>query len=207
MQNTSNFSNYLTDALIEAEANLKVSIANEYLHRSFHDAMTVLLNCYKNKGGLYVAGNGGSAADAQHFVAELVVKLNKNRSPIKAVALTVDTSIITAAGNDFSYDHIFSRQVEALMGPNDVFMGITTSGNSPNIIEALKVCKNIGAKSILLTGRDGGVATKENLADVSVIVPGPNTARIQEVHEIVYHTICYAVEVELVKAGLVQYRA
>jgi D-sedoheptulose 7-phosphate isomerase len=200
------FSNYLTDALIEAKKNIEVSLATESFHRSFNDAIQLMLNSYQNKGGLYVAGNGGSAADAQHFVAELVVKLNKNRDPIKAVALTVDTSIITAAGNDFSYDDIFSRQVEALVGPNDVFFGITTSGNSPNIIKCLKICKTIGAKSILLTGRDGGVAAKENLADVVIIAPGPNTARIQEVHEIIYHTICYSLEVEMVKLGLIKYR-
>ena len=200
------FSNYLTDALTEAKKNIEASLAAESFHRSFNDAIQLMLNSYKNKGGLYVAGNGGSAADAQHFVAELVVKLNKNRDPIKAVSLTVDTSIITAAGNDFSYDDIFSRQVEALVGPNDVFFGITTSGNSPNIINCLKACKKIGAKSILLTGRDGGVAVKENLADVVVIAPGPNTARIQEVHEIIYHTICYSLEVEMVKLGLIKYR-
>lgn len=200
------FSNYLTDALTEAKKNIEASLVTESFHRSFNDAIQLMLTSYKNKGGLYVAGNGGSAADAQHFVAELVVKLNKNRDPIKAVSLTVDTSIITAAGNDFSYDDIFSRQVEALVGPNDVFFGITTSGNSPNIINCLKACKKIGAKSILLTGRDGGVATKENLADVVVIAPGPNTARIQEVHEIIYHTMCSALEVEMVKLGLIKYR-
>lgn len=200
------YSNYLTEALLEAKKNLESSLAHEGFHRSFHDAIELMMNSYQKRGCLLVAGNGGSAADAQHFVAELVVKLNKNRDPIKAVALTVDTSIITAAGNDFSYDDIFSRQVEALAGPNDVFLGITTSGNSPNIIKCLKVCKEIGAKSILLTGRDGGVAAKENLADVVIIAPGPNTARIQEVHEIIYHTICYSLEVEMVKAGLIKYR-
>lgn len=200
------FSDYLTDALTEARKNIEMSLANESFHRSFHDAIELMMQSYQKKGCLLVAGNGGSAADAQHFVAELVVKLNKNRDPIKAVSLTVDTSIITAAGNDFGYDDIFSRQVEALAGPNDVFFGITTSGNSPNIVNCLKVCKKIGAKSILLTGRDGGVAAKENLADVVIIVPGPNTARIQEVHEIVFHTICYALEVEMVKTGLIKYR-
>ena len=135
-----------------------------------------------------------------------MVKLSKNRDPIKAVALTVDTSIITAAGNDFSYDEIFSRQVEALMTPKDMFMGITTSGNSPNILKCFQMCKKIGAKSILLSGKDGGKAVAEKLADINIIAPGPNTARIQEVHEIIYHTLCLAIEKRLIAEKVISYR-
>ena len=101
-----------------------------------------ILNAYKNKGKLYVAGNGGSAADAQHFVAEFVSKFNIDRDPLPAEALTVDTSIMTAIGNDYGFEKIFSRQIRAKMNTNDVFLGITTSGNSKNIIEALYQCKN-----------------------------------------------------------------
>lgn len=190
----------------EASQNIKAFQEATSLHNEFEKMMDLLVQTYKNGGGLFVAGNGGSAADAQHFVAELVVKLSKNRDPIKAFALTVDTSIITAAGNDFSYDDIFSRQVEALMGPKDVFMGITTSGNSPNILKSFQMCKKIGAKSILLSGKDGGVAVKENLADIKLIAPGPNTARIQEVHEILYHTICLALEKRLIAENIISYR-
>ena len=190
----------------EAAENLKVLQDANALHNDFETMMNTLVECYKKGGGLYVAGNGGSAADAQHFVAELVVKLSKNRDPIKAVALTVDTSIITAAGNDFSYDEIFSRQVEALMGPNDVFMGITTSGNSPNILKCFSMCKKIGAKSILLSGKDGGKAVKENMADINLVVPGPNTARIQEVHTILYHTTCLVLEKRLIEEKIISYR-
>jgi D-sedoheptulose 7-phosphate isomerase len=166
----------------------------------------MMLECYKNGGALFVAGNGGSAADAQHFVAELVVKLSKNRDPIKAFALTVDTSIITAIGNDFSYDDIFARQVEGLMTAKDIFIGITTSGNSPNILKSFQMCKKIGAKSILLSGKDGGVAVKEKMANINIIVPGPNTARIQEAHTILYHTICYCLEKRLVEEKVISYR-
>lgn len=196
----------LMDAIQEARENLNVLQESSALHAEFEKMMDLLVQTYKNGGALFVAGNGGSAADAQHFVAELVVKLSKDRDPIKAFALTVDTSILTATGNDFSYDDIFSRQVEALMGPKDVFMGITTSGNSPNILKCFAMCKKIGAKSILLSGKDGGKAVKENMTDVNIIAPGPNTARIQEVHEILYHTICLVLEKRLIADGVIAYR-
>lgn len=190
----------------EALQNIQSILENQKLLQAFEATAKMIAESLKAGGTLYVAGNGGSAADAQHLVAELVVKLNKNRDPLRAVALTVDTSIITAAGNDFSYDDIFSRQVEALAKPGDVFLGITTSGNSKNIINCFPICKKIGAKSICLTGKDGGVAVKESMADLNVIMNGPNTARIQEGHAIFYHTLCYALEVMLVEAGTIRYR-
>lgn len=190
----------------EALQNIQAILDNPQLLEGFEKAALMISESLKSGGTLYVAGNGGSAADAQHMVAELVVKLNKNRDPLRAVALTVDTSIITAAGNDFSYDDIFSRQVEALIKPNDVFLGITTSGNSKNILKCFPICQKIGAKSICLTGKDGGIAVKENKADLSIIMNGPNTARIQEGHAIWYHTMCYALELMLVEAGAIKYR-
>ncbi len=196
----------LKDSILEAQTNLQIFYQDQKLHQEFENVINAIVNCYKNGGGLFVAGNGGSAADAQHFVAELVVKLNKDRDPLKAFALTVDTSILTAAGNDYSYDHIFSRQVEALMTKNDLFVGFTTSGNSKNILNCFDMCKKIGAKSILLSGKDGGVAVKEKKADYNLVAPGPNTARIQEVHEILYHTICYAVEKILIEQKIISYR-
>ena len=196
----------LLQEITEASENLKVLLDSQALHAEFEKMMNLLVDTYKNGGALFVAGNGGSAADAQHFVAELVVKLKQDRSPIKAFALTVDTSVLTAIGNDFSYDDIFSRQVEGLMTSRDVFMGITTSGNSPNILKSFMMCKKIGAKSILLSGKDGGKAVKENMADVNIIAPGPNTARIQEVHEILYHTICLVLEKRLVEEKIISYR-
>lgn len=190
----------------QALQNIQAILDNQTLMQAFEASAKMIAQSLKTGGTLYVAGNGGSAADAQHMVAELVVKLNKNRDPLRAVALTVDTSIITAAGNDFSYDDIFSRQVEALAKPNDVFLGITTSGNSKNILNCFAICKKIGAKSICLTGKDGGTAAKENMADLNVIMNGPNTARIQEGHAIFYHTLCYALEVMLVEDGTIKYR-
>lgn len=190
----------------EALQNIQAILDNPKMLQSFEESASMIAQSLKAGGTLYVAGNGGSAADAQHMVAELVVKLNKNRDPLRAVALTVDTSIITAAGNDFSYDDIFSRQVEALARPNDVFLGITTSGNSKNILNCFNICKKIGAKSICLTGKDGGKAVKENMADLNVVMNGPNTARIQEGHAIWYHTMCYALELILIESGSIQYR-
>ncbi len=196
----------LKDAITEAQQNVTQIGNDTKLHETFEQMIKMIVQCYKNGGGLFVAGNGGSAADAQHFVAELVVKLSKDRDPLKAIALTVDTSIITAAGNDYSYDHIFSRQVEALMTPKDIFIGITTSGNSPNILKCFEMCKKIGAKSILFSGKDGGIAAKEKMADINIIAPGGNTARIQEAHAIVYHTICWCIEKNLVDDGFIKYR-
>lgn len=196
----------LKESISEAQNNIQALMNDVGLHQEFEKMIEMMVQCYKGGGGLFIAGNGGSAADAQHFVAELVVKLNKNRDPIKAFALTVDTSIITAAGNDFSYDDIFSRQVEGLMSAKDIFIGLTTSGNSPNILKSFQMCKKIGAKSILLSGKDGGVAVKEKMADVNIIVPGPNTARIQEAHAILYHTICYCLEKRLVEEKIISYR-
>lgn len=198
---------YLTDAVAEAIQNLKALHDLGLLHQEFEAMIDLLVSTYKNGGGLFVAGNGGSAADAQHLVAELVVKLSQDRDPIKAFALTVDTSIITATGNDFSYDDIFSRQVEGLMSSKDVFLGITTSGNSPNILKCFQMCRKIGAKSILLSGKDGGVAVKEKMADINIVAPGPNTARIQEAHEIIYHTLCLALEKRLVEEKVIRYRS
>lgn len=196
----------LTQAIDEALENIQKFKSDKGLQERFSQITEMLVECFKNGGCLFVAGNGGSAADAQHLVAELVVKLNKDRDPIRAVALTVDTSILTAAGNDYSYDDIFSRQVEALARPNDVFLGITTSGNSPNILKSFMMAKKNGAKSILLSGKDGGKAVRENMADINYVVPGPNTARIQECHAIFYHTLCYAVEKRLVDEGVIKYR-
>ena len=196
----------LKESISEAQKNIQELLNDTKLHAEFEKMIEMMVQCYKKGGGLFVAGNGGSAADAHHFVAELVVKLNKNRDPIKAFALTVDTSIITAAGNDFSYDDIFSRQVEGLMSANDIFIGFTTSGNSPNILKSFQMCQKIGAKSILLSGKDGGIAVKEKMADVNIIVPGPNTARIQEAHAILYHTICFCLEKRLVEEKIISYR-
>lgn len=162
---------------------------------SFEKAIILLVESFHNDGRLYIAGNGGSAADAQHMAAELVCKLGRNRNPIPAEALTVDTSTLTAIANDFGYDKVFARQLHAKMRKDDVFLAITTSGASKNILEALKFCHDRDFNSILLTGHGGGEAAK--LAGISVMADGGDTSVIQELHLAIEHAICSCVENEL----------
>jgi len=140
-------------------------------------------------------GNGGSAADAQHFAAELVIRFTRDRKPIPAIALTTDTSTLTAASNDLGFDQVFARQIAALGRPGDVAVGSSTSGRSPNVIEALKTARQLGLKTVAFTGRDGGELT--GLADVALVVPSQVTARIQEMHLTLGHMLCGALEREL----------
>ena len=141
---------------------------------------------------LLVAGNGGSAADAQHLVAEFVVRLAVNRPALRAVALTTDTSILTATANDFAFDHIFARQIEALGQPGDIFLAISTSGNSPNIVKALHQAKKQGLITLGLTGNDGG--KMRDLCDHILLVPSTVTMNIQECHLTLEHIFCMLVE-------------
>lgn len=146
----------------------------------------------KSGGKVLFAGNGGSAADAQHFAAELVGRFYLERKAMAALALSVDTSIITAIANDYSYNDIFSKQVEGLGKKGDVFFGISTSGNSKNIIEAVNKAKEIGMKTISLLGKDGGKL--KEISDISIVVPSQITPRIQETHMMIGHIICEMVE-------------
>ncbi|WP_338620447.1 SIS domain-containing protein [Paludibacterium sp. THUN1379] len=159
---------------------------------SFEQAALDVARQYRNGGRLYIAGNGGSAADAQHLAAEFVSKLARDRKPLPAEALTVDTSILTAIGNDYGYDEVFSRQVEGKMSPQDIFLGITTSGNSKNIIRALEACKRMDIPSVVFAGRDGGLS--KELATHCIVSPGEYTATIQEVHIVLAHTLCEYIE-------------
>ncbi len=181
--------------------NIKKLSEDQDFAQNFNKTLEVILASYRSGGRLFIAGNGGSAADAQHISAELVAKLSRNRTSIPAYALTVDTSLLTAIGNDYGYEDTFSRQVDGLVQKNDVFLAITTSGNSPNIIKALKSCRQKGAKSILLTGKDGGKAKAENLADFYLIAPGEHTAAIQEAHMVIYHQLCFSIESGLIESG------
>ena len=158
----------------------------------FSAAVKHTIDCYRSGGRLYIAGNGGSAADAQHLAAEFVSKLARDRHPLPAEALTTDSSIITAIGNDYGYDQIFARQLAGKLKKQDVFLGVTTSGNSPNIIRALEQCRLSNVKSIVFTGWDGGKV--KSLADYGVIVPGTKTSTIQELHIVLAHTLCECVE-------------
>jgi D-sedoheptulose 7-phosphate isomerase len=144
---------------------------------------------------LLVFGNGGSASDAQHLAAELVGRFQKERAAIPAMALTVDTSILTAIANDYSFKQVFARQIEALGQPGDVALGISTSGESPNVVAALHAAKARGLKTMALTGRDGGSVGRA--ADIHVNVPDQNTARVQEVHRTLIHVLCEVIEANM----------
>jgi D-sedoheptulose 7-phosphate isomerase len=158
----------------------------------FDRAARLVVDRYRVGGRLYIAGNGGSAADAQHLAAEFVSKLARDRAPLPAEALTVDSSILTAIGNDYGFDLVFSRQLQGKLTAQDVFLGITTSGNSPNILRALEVCRQKSVPSIVFSGRDGGQA--HDLADYCIVAGGDATATIQELHIVFAHSLCESVE-------------
>ena len=144
---------------------------------------------------ILICGHGGSAADAQHFAAELTGRYKTERRGLPGIALTTDTSALTAIGNDYGYDRVFDRQVEALAQKGDLLIGISTSGNSKNVINALKVAREMGCKTLGLTGRDGGAMN--DLCDVNLVVPSDDTPRIQEMHILFEHTICQIIDNEL----------
>ncbi len=158
-----------------------------------------IVEAFKAGGKLLVAGNGGSAADAQHLAAEFVNRFEIERPPLPALALTTDSSNITSIGNDYSFDQIFSKQVRALGKENDVFLAISTSGNSPNITKAVEVARSMGIKVIALTGKGGGELAKK--ADILLNVDAKVTARIQEVHITVCHILCELVDHMLFQKG------
>ena len=146
-------------------------------------------------GTLFFAGNGGSAADAQHIATEYVVRYQRARRALRAIALTTDTSLLTAAGNDFSFDEIFSRQVEALGRAGDLLVLHTTSGNSPNCLKAVEAAKKLGMKTLVLTAKDGGKIRA--MADLCLVVPTNRTDRAQEIHLAIQHAICDVVDAEV----------
>jgi len=158
-------------------------------------AAQAMSDALKAGGKLLVFGNGGSAADAQHLSAELVGRFQKERVALPAIALTVDTSILTSIANDYSYKQVFARQIEALGTPGDVAFGISTSGESPNVLAALQLARKRGLKTIALTGRDGG--TIGPAVEIHVNVPDENTARVQEVHRTLLHVMCEVIESDL----------
>jgi D-sedoheptulose 7-phosphate isomerase len=156
------------------------------------EAGAAIIASLRTEGKLIAFGNGGSASDAQHMAAELVGRYVVNRQALAAVALTINTSSLTAIANDFGFHEIFSRQLEALAKPQDVVFAISTSGNSPNVLRALETAKTLGLKKIGLTGNDGGKL--RDLVDICVIVPSSSTPRIQEAHSLVIHILCGIVE-------------
>jgi len=155
----------------------------------------LMIDCLKKDGKVIVFGNGGSAGDSQHIAAELVGRFKKDRSALAGIALTTNTSVLTSLANDYGYDVVFSRQIEALGKKNDVALGISTSGKARNVALGIKQAKKMGIKTVALSGGDGGEIVK--LADVSLVVPSKITARIQEAHITIAHIICEMIEQEL----------
>ena len=155
-------------------------------------ATDMLADTITKGGKLIFCGNGGSAADCQHIAAEFIGRFINDRKPLPAIALTTDTSILTCVSNDYSFNDVFSRQVEALGKPEDCLIGISTSGNSQNVLEAIKSANKMGIKTIGLLGRNGGMVSKN--VTHSIIVPSENTARIQEAHIMLGHILCGGVE-------------
>ncbi|NQV45865.1 MAG: D-sedoheptulose 7-phosphate isomerase [Rhodospirillales bacterium] len=165
------------------------------LREPFTQMLAHCVESTRRGGKIVFFGNGGSASDSQHLATELSIRYIKDRAPIAAMALTTDTSALTAAGNDMGFDRVFSRQVEALCKPEDTVIGISTSGNSINVLKGLEAARAMGCATIALGGKDGG--TLKASADVCLIVPSQTTSRIQEMHIILGHMLCGALETEL----------
>ena len=180
----------------EFDEHLAVARATrDQLFNDFKRLLAQAIMTIQNGGKILFFGNGGSAGDAQHLATELVVRYRHNRIPIAAIALTTDTSALTAIGNDLGFDHLFSRQIEALGKKGDLAIGITTSGVSPNIIKGLEMARSMGIIPAVLTGKGGGKL--HGLADPMLVVPSDTTARIQEMHILIGQMLCDALEKEL----------
>ncbi len=184
---------------IEESISLKKKIF--FLEKDINNAIKLIYKTLKNNKKVFICGNGGSAADAQHLSAEFLVRLRPkvNRRPLPVISLALDTSTLTACGNDYDFKYIFSRNLEALASSGDLLFCISTSGNSQNIIEVLKKSKKIKIKSLSLLGNSGGIAKK--MSDLSIVVPNSNTARIQEMHIFIGHYIIENVEDLLIKSS------
>ncbi|MGV7220832.1 MAG: D-sedoheptulose 7-phosphate isomerase [Nitrospinales bacterium] len=183
----------IKDLLIES-ARLKQTIA-ETLSGDIGDAISIIRNSMANGGKLLLMGNGGSAADAQHLAAEFIGRFKMERKALPAIALTTDTSALTCLGNDYGFESIFSRQVEALIKKGDVIIGISTSGNSENVFKAVQKANEFGAVSIGFLGNDGGRI--KQIVHKAIVVPSNDTARIQESHITIGHIICEIIEQEI----------
>ena len=164
----------------------------ETLQHQIYTACIMASETIKNGGKILLFGNGGSAADAQHIAAELSGRYKIERRGLAGIALTTDTSVLTAVGNDYGYDRVFDRQVEALAREGDLLIGISTSGNSKNVLRALSLGRNMGCKTIGFSGRDGGVM--DEFCDINLVVPSDDTPRIQEMHIMIGHIICQAID-------------
>jgi D-sedoheptulose 7-phosphate isomerase len=183
----------------EFEEHLKTSQATfESIGYSVEVAAKLCIDCLKDGKKILLFGNGGSAADAQHIAAELVGRYKAERKGLAAIALTTDTSALTAIGNDYGYHRVFGRQVEALANTGDVAIGISTGGSSANVINALKLANELGCKTIGFSGRGGG--EMNDVCDINIVVPSKDTARIQEMHIVIGHTICHLIDLAFSEA-------
>jgi D-sedoheptulose 7-phosphate isomerase len=183
----------ITSSLREG-AELRTAVGRDWSAAIF-DAASLITACLRRGDKLLFFGNGGSAADAQHLAAEFVGRFVRERAGLPAIALTTDSSILTAVGNDYGFDQIFARQVQALGRSGDIVIAISTSGNSPNVLEGVKAAKKGKLGTIALSGKDGGTLAKQ--ADVAITIDSTNTARIQECHIAIGHLFCELVEREL----------
>jgi len=184
---------------IQDELKEHIGVLDEVLTtqvETIHKIALLIPECHKNGGKVVLFGNGGSAADAQHIAAELVGRYKAERKSLAAISLVTDISVLSAIGNDYHFDQIFERQVEGLVSPNDLVIGISTSGNSENVIKGISKAIEIGAVTIAFTGRDGG--RLKEIAEVSLCIPSDNTPRIQEAHITVGHIICGLVDKEFI---------
>jgi len=186
----------LINASLREGAELRAAVARD-CGQVIAEAARLIIECLQSGGKLLFFGNGGSAADAQHLAAEFVGRFVRERTGLPAIALTTDSSILTAVSNDYGFEQVFARQIQALARPGDVAVAISTSGNSPNVLEGVKAAKKAQAKTIGLSGKDGGVLAAA--VDVGITIASKSTARIQECHIAVGHLLC-----ELAEEGLCQ---
>lgn len=178
---------------IDDSINLKKSLLeNEQLITTVTQVADIIKTSLGNGGKIIICGNGGSASDALHFAGEIVGRFQKERNPWPAVVLNADVATLTAIANDYGYEEVFARQAKAHLNDKDIFVGISTSGNSKNIIKAVDVAKTVGAKSVAFLGKDGGALGR--IVDYPIIVQSNNTARVQECHIMLIHIICEIVE-------------
>ncbi|MDA9244114.1 D-sedoheptulose 7-phosphate isomerase [Amylibacter sp.] len=177
----------------EFKEHLKTAEATlEYISAPLEMAANLCIDGLNNGRKILIFGNGGSAADAQHIAAELVGRYKLERKGLPAIALTTDTSALTAIGNDYGFSHVFDRQIDALANEGDIVIGISTGGSSGNVISAIKLANDLGCKTIGFSGRDGG--SMDALCDVNLVVPADDTPRIQEMHIVIGHIICQLIE-------------
>jgi D-sedoheptulose 7-phosphate isomerase len=193
--NETTLTDMISQSIADHHALIGAMLADPGLVRDIGRGALMTADCLRAGGAVLVFGNGGSAADAQHIAAELVGRFAMERKGLRAVALTTDTSIMTSVANDYRFEDVFSRQIEALGKPGDVAIAILTSGNSPNILGAIDTARGIGLKVIGLAGKDGG--KMRGRCDLLIVAPSDETPRIQEAHSLIYHIICGLVEREV----------